>query len=746
MGDDQDATIWSAVAASLEDKDRLCPVLAGVGWLQGDRLQLQLADGDLNVVAPSRLLQRVLKSCNGQSSFNDIVAQAKPEAREELASFLDFLLVRGALVDAINLAEKLAGFGFQTSPIGQSAPEDLTDRLRTRNSAAFSAPPPSGARIGATPLDEFFAARRSASTFDDAAISVDVLHAWLWTAAGVVADSHPQAGAGQQHRTLASAGGLYLLRFFVVLIRSVGPYPPGVYAVDYGAARHIALAPVSSDVQLLYRCFFKPWQLTFACGAVFVMGDVRTAALRYRNRALPYLLLEAGAALQNLALSGAAMGLGSATIGGYCEEHVAELCQVNQQMVLGSAIFGARATPEQRQAVALTQPIDFVWGNTRADERRLPFHVARARVKGKTDSQFNTFGKDRDPRLAYIKAHAETIERQAAREPKGVIVGRIGDVPNPLNPVSLVAYSESQYASAGFPFGKFDPTSLHRWISGIDLLSGQEVSVPADLVYLRKYMAERWPVPGKPFSEMNSSGCAAGDSREFALQAALLELIERDAFMQHWLVQRPGRTVPLEFLLEDVRERIKELRDLGCTVVVQKLDSVAAHAVLVSATHPGRYFTCVAAAARFDLNDAVAAGLDELQTSVYTRFTGMDYVAPKPEEVTTPEDHTMLYAQRRYFERAHRLLTPVHAINDTDSTQTEPRLEALLGTFAQKGLRPCFVDITPERHFLDQGRVPISVVRAFVPTLIPISFGYGREPRAMVAKVHRCSFFPHPFP
>jgi ribosomal protein S12 methylthiotransferase accessory factor len=171
MGDDQDATIWSAVAASLEDKDRLCPVLAGVGWLQGDRLQLQLADGDLNVVAPSRLLQRVLKSCNGQSSFNDIVAQAKPEAREELASFLDFLLVRGALVDAINLAERLAGFGFQTSPIGQSAPEDLTDRLRTRKSAAFSAPPLRGARIGATPLDEFFAARRSASTFDDAAIS-----------------------------------------------------------------------------------------------------------------------------------------------------------------------------------------------------------------------------------------------------------------------------------------------------------------------------------------------------------------------------------------------------------------------------------------------------------------------------------------------------------------------------------------------------------------------------------------------
>lgn len=53
-------------------------------------------------------------------------------------------------------------------------------------------------------------------------------------------------------------------------------------------------------------------------------------------------------------------------------------------------------------------------------------------------------------------------------------------------------------------------------------------------------------------------------------------------------------------------------------------------------------------------------------------------------------------------------------------------------------------DAAPEPHRI--GRVALTVVKAIVPSLVPISFGYGREPRAMVADCDPRSFFPHPFP
>ncbi|MDM0122211.1 YcaO-like family protein [Variovorax arabinosiphilus] len=733
------------VAASLADRARICPVLAGVGWLSGGRLRLRLAGGDLEVVAPHRLLKRVLDVCDGQTTFDELVRQTTPEKRDEFASFLEFLFAQGALIDSIHLTQKAAGFGFQSSPIGESASEELTERLRKRATGADRFGSTHTCSVRETALDNCFSQRTSAYTFDDAAVSAEMLHAWLWSAAGIVSAVHPQIGEGQQHRTTGSAGGMYLVRFFVALVRQVGAYSPGVYVVEYPSERTVRLSLVSSDVALFYRCFFKPWQLTFACGAVFAVADVETAALRYRNRALQYVLLEAGASLQNLALTGPGLGLGTATVGGYCEDHVSQLCQLEREMVLGSAIFGAQATVEQQRAVAHSQPIDFVWGNSLKDETQLPFHVARARVRGKTDRLFNTFGKDRDPRLAYIKAHAETIERQAAREPKGVRLGRIDDVSDAVSPESLVAYADHQYAQRGFPFQRFQRDVVQRWVSGTDLLSGESVSVLADMVYLRKYLDTHFAVPADQYTEMNSSGCAAGPSREFALEAALLELIERDAFMRHWLTQTAGRRVDPKLLSRAVNLRVQGMTSLGCDVWVQRMDSVAANAVLVSATHAQKHFTCVAAAARFDLNEAVDSALDELQTSVYTRLTGMNYAPQRPEEVSDPEGHTMLYAQRRFFERARDVLQPSRTLDGYPQAQASD-LESLLDVLAAQQLRPCFVDVTPQRNCLDQGRQPLSVIRAFIPTLIPISFGYAKEPRAMVDHVHPRSFFPHPFP
>ena len=231
--------------------------------------------------------------------------------------------------------------------------------------------------------------------------------------------------------------------------------------------------------------------------------------------------------------------------------------------------------------------------------------------------------------------------------------------------------------------------------------------------------------------------------------AGLLEVIERDAFMRHWLTQQPGLRIDNKLLPLDLRLRVGTLEQGGCQVTLQKLSSCAAQVVLASATHDGKHFCSVAAAARMDLTQAAHAALDELDAMVYTRLLGEDFETFKPSSVALPSDHVRLYAQKPYYRRADAVLQPLQAYEPAPikarPTHLAP-LDQLMQDLTTEGLQALFVDITPDRAFIDQGRTPIFVVKAIVPTLIPISFGYAREPRGMLPVVHRASHFPHPFP
>jgi len=47
--------------------------------------------------------------------------------------------------------------------------------------------------------------------------------------------------------------------------------------------------------------------------------------------------------------------------------------------------------------------------------------------------------------------------------------------------------------------------------------------------------------------------------------------------------------------------------------------------------------------------------------------------------------------------------------------------------FRRNRLAPIFVDLTQPGAALDRGRIPLFVVRAIVPGLVPIDFGFGTE-------------------
>lgn len=102
-----------------------------------------------------------------------------------------------------------------------------------------------------------------------------------------------------------------------------------------------------------------------------------------------------------------------------------------------------------------------------------------------------------------------------------------------LDPRIVVLFTEAQYSSPRFPFVPFTEDTELEWVRGIDLVTDQEVHVPANLVWIS--YAHAAGSRGVPFlNPVLSSGLAAGPDERFARWSALCQLIERDTLTMAW--------------------------------------------------------------------------------------------------------------------------------------------------------------------------------------------------------------------
>lgn len=135
---------------------------------------------------------------------------------------------------------------------------------------------------------------------------------------------------------------------------------------------------------------------------------------------------------------------------------------------------------------------------------------------------------------ARAAALGEALERHSAAyipPPGGVLAtaAELGELAVP--PGRFALFHPAQHAADGFPFVPFTEHTPIRWVPGSSLQDGREAWLPAQLVYL--------PVASPDADEAliayaTSSGVACAATPEEAVLSALLELIERDAFMLVW--------------------------------------------------------------------------------------------------------------------------------------------------------------------------------------------------------------------
>ena len=346
-----------------------------------------------------------------------------------------------------------------------------------------------------------------------------------------------------------------------------------------------------------------------------------------------------------------------------------------------------------------------------------------------------------DARAAAI---GEAVERYSACivDPDACVVATARELgAAAVDPARFALFSARQYASVDFPYARFDADTRLAWVEGVSLPRGERAWLPAQLVHLAGHEDE------PPICRTTSSGLACHSTFERAAVAALLELLERDAFMITW---KARISWPVLDWHDDERLVSFEEAFLRPTGVRWRAVDLSAfwNVPIVAAVVRGGSTLGVGAAAAPTVQRAAMKALDEA-TRVRTwaralRAAGAK--APAAEDVVELDDHVRFYADPRNAPKVDFLdgsprRRRVDAVKSVDG-----RIEALCRRLARRKVTAYAVDVTSP-DVRDAGLV---VVRMIAPELCALDV----EHTAQLLGARRLYAFargnlnpdPHPFP
>lgn len=223
------------------------------------------------------------------------------------------------------------------------------------------------------------------------------------------------------------------------------------------------------------------------------------------------------------------------------------------------------------------------------------------------------------PEAAVVSAIGEGVERYSStiyRE-ANLRTATYGELDSAVDPATVCNFGTRQREQGAVPPALYEDGDELRWVAGERLADGTEVAVPAQLVYLS------YDLHGEPFVRAPiSTGLAAGMDRGFAVRRGLLEIVERDAFMIHYLTTSPLpklRVGDADGPIDTLTTRL-DRAGIEWHVLDARTDIGLPVVVAVLCDESGGPAVSVAAAARRDAADAVQAALEEaIQTRFYQR-------------------------------------------------------------------------------------------------------------------------------
>jgi ribosomal protein S12 methylthiotransferase accessory factor len=337
-------------------------------------------------------------------------------------------------------------------------------------------------------------------------------------------------------------------------------------------------------------------------------------------------------------------------------------------------------------------------------------------------------GSGRSLDAALVAAVAEVAERYSAgwscdREAVVATAEELGG--EAVTPERFALFSDRQYALPRFPFAPFTSRTPVAWVRGVSLPDAASVWLPAQLVYLG------WTLRAgeSPIATATSSGLAAHATPAEAVLSALLELLERDAFMITWgaRLSWPHLHWPEGHPLARFHRR--NLRPTGLdlsSLDLSRVWEVPCVLAVARSTAAGEARLGVGAAAAATIERAAEKALDEA-VRVRSWARAMRALDPdgaalrEPDDIVHFSDHVAWYARDEHAARA-AFLTASEATQAVEDVRglTAPdvgeQLAELCRRLAARGTSAYATDVTAP----DVRAAGVVVARVVAPELCPL--------------------------
>ncbi|WP_066265348.1 YcaO-like family protein [Heyndrickxia acidicola] len=182
-----------------------------------------------------------------------------------------------------------------------------------------------------------------------------------------------------------------------------------------------------------------------------------------------------------------------------------------------------------------------------------------ATVVNRGDSNIEGFGYDFNEEDASLKAKLEYLERYAAslklEETISDCYTNISK--SAINPIKLGVYSNSQCIQQNLSI--YSNSLVIDWVKGQSLVSGEYLLIPEQYVqYLVPNIKNR-------FIYESSNGCAVGNTFEEASLFSILEVVERDVFMNFWFSKDKATRIDIN-VEPKLSKKVQYFNDLGYTL------------------------------------------------------------------------------------------------------------------------------------------------------------------------------------
>lgn len=288
-----------------------------------------------------------------------------------------------------------------------------------------------------------------------------------------------------------------------------------------------------------------------------------------------------------------------------------------------------------------------------------------------------------------------------------------------LDSLQVSPFSQIQLQKSSFRKFRITDKSIFRWTNGTSLQTGESILFPAQLVDFYYDFLPDEPI----IMTTTSSGYAAGLTQSDAIYRAILELIERDAFMIHYLHKLPAKQVDIDSIdnkqLHEIQQLYKRYRfELYVFEITSDLDIPVFMAITIDRTGIGPAVE-IGLKAGFAKKDTMIAAIEE--SNLATTWIRKNFKAEKklPKTIKTIKDRahfwfsqeniSMLdfWIQNKYLSQA-----------SIDNTKTDSSLHYLLSLLKKHDMNIFFKDVTHNK----MKEAGFSVVKVIIPQIQSVYF------------------------